>query len=176
MGITQATAEDRQTSPSSPLMALTLRQPWASLVVGVPGRFEGPKRVENRSRRLFKDPRWIAIHAGSHRLDSAAAASLLADLEPHSPQLPPLSELPHGAVLGFARVDRVVHLDEAPEFTVDPWAFGPWCLVIGRVIPLAEPLRARGYPGLWRAPAPLPELLASHLAPADAPLEPPCLT
>lgn len=35
------------------------------------------------------------------------------------------------------------------QLLADPWAFGPWCWVVGEVRNLREPIPVRGMQGLW---------------------------
>ena len=127
------------------MKALTLTQPWASLVI------LGVKRVETRSwRTSYEGP--LAIHAakGWTRDDVDFAFDLAArDILPLLPSI----ELPRGAVLGTVvftgyrptggmRPSGIEHL--LGDFTLGRFA---WCLTLPREF--AEPIPARGALGLW---------------------------
>uniref|UniRef100_A0A6M3LYE8 Putative ASCH domain-containing protein n=2 Tax=viral metagenome TaxID=1070528 RepID=A0A6M3LYE8_9ZZZZ len=124
--------------------ALTVRQPWASAIVS------GSKRVENRTWPCpFRQPRWIAIHAGR--------AEPPGDEIPDDLCWPGLDErsLPLGAMVGLALVKGSLPIDADDRRLASPWASGPHCWLIRRVIDLAEPVPCRGALSLWRVPAPV---------------------
>ncbi|MFE7774502.1 ASCH domain-containing protein [Streptomyces sp. NPDC057445] len=126
----------------SPVLALTLRQPWASAIA------YGTKRIENRDWPT--DHRGlILIHAG-RTLDPNAHDAPLARPFLRRP-------FPRGAVVAVARLDGC-HPD-------DGWctlwsARGRYHWRLTDVIPLAVPLPVPGARGLWTPPA---GLLASPL-------------
>lgn len=147
------------------LRAITVRQPFASALV------YGPKRVENRSKPLTvnspdwapdaRGDRWVAIHSGRELYDlDAEGAHWLRGLWS---RLPMTEEgLPMSALLGFARVRGWVEHDgdasdlgaaETERVLFDPWAVGPWCMVLDRMTALATPIApVRGALGLWSVP------------------------
>jgi hypothetical protein len=114
------------------MKALTIRQPWASLIIA------GIKDVENRT--WSTDYRGeLVIHAGlavdrpgltdfAHLLPGAAAA------EP----------LPSGAVLGTVELVDVVSGYESPWALIDNWHW-----ILTRPRPLRIPVPAVGRLGLW---------------------------
>jgi len=136
-----------------PLQALTLWQPWASAIMA------GAKRVENRPwapRQLLDrapQPLWVALHA-SPRLQVEPWTSWedLAHLWPTCPG--PAGPWPTG-FLGLVRFDRAQALEAAPELEADPWASGPLCWTVGRVLELPAPIPAKGHQRLWTVPAEL---------------------
>lgn len=102
------------------MKALSIMQPWASLIVGGP-LAPGPKRTENRGRALAMVAhrligKRIAIHA-SKRHDAAAFEELFESVEcddgswfgVHQAELPyrAAREFPLGAVIGVATIGRV---------------------------------------------------------------------
>ncbi len=140
----------------TPIPALTLHQPWATLVA------QGHKRVENRTWAPVQlrgpDPRpmWVIIHAGL-RLDDDAVLEL-----GHAyPRLQPLLGGRHhrGFALGVARVSRALPVDQV----IDAFAIGPWCWMIDRVLQLPEPIPAIGRQGLWRPEPVLADAVAELL-------------
>lgn len=138
--------------PFYPVSALTVKQPWASALMGLLPARCATKRVENRTwTTRHRGP--LAIHAGLS-IDPAGAEALgltAAEVE----------ALPRGAVLGTVELVDVVRLAEAlgiaPGATDDPWhlsadplATGPFCWIVERPRPFPEPIPARGRLSLWR--------------------------
>lgn len=114
------------------MRALTVKQPWASLIAS------GVKRIENRT---WKPPKTLApgerfaIHAGSG-WDKRGEAHTAARR----------GELPQGRVVCTAIIDRVV------TDSTDPFWIGPYGWVLRDIEPAESP-PARGGLGLWRMPA-----------------------
>jgi hypothetical protein len=110
------------------MKALTVKQPWASLIA------LGLKRVENRTWAPNLEPGdEFLIHAGAS-IDKAAPAEF---------QDP---ELPRSAIV--ARV-RFLGLGEPGECE---FSCGPVCWRLELVGAFAEPIPAKGALGLWRVP------------------------
>jgi hypothetical protein len=97
------------------MKALSIMQPWASLIVGGP-RAPGVKRTENRGRSMASFARSlvgqrIAIHASKKRdmdafrdmLDGDFGFALRRDELPHAT----IAEFPTGAIIGAATLGRV---------------------------------------------------------------------
>ena len=109
--------------------ALTVRQPWASLIMA------GIKDVENRSWST-NHRGLLAIHAGS---------TLEADgLALHGPLLTDRAKLPRGAMLGTVTLADVVEGHDSR------WALSGyyhWLLTDPR--PLEPPRLMPGHLGLW---------------------------
>lgn len=125
------------------MKALSLHQPWASLVA------VGAKRVETRS--------WRTHHRGRVAIHAARFPGLLhlAREEPFAAALRGI-ELPLGVVLATARlvdcVPTVCGLSRsltAVEHAFGDYSEGRWAWLLEDVEPLATPVPARGYPGLW---------------------------
>jgi hypothetical protein len=147
------------------LRALTVRQPFASAIA------IGPKRVENRprstisSRTLVECEGWVGLHAG---FDWYAGRT--DDLRKLWPSMPTDdAAFVRGALLGVMHIDRVVadleetrklveHGSQVPvraaQIARDPWAFGPVCYGIDRVVLLDKPIPCRGQLGCWTVPEP----------------------
>ena len=133
------------------IRALTVKQPWASLIVS------GAKPVENRTWPI--PGTWAArgpllIHAG-RGFDRMALLhpGLREELEAQSW---PDWELPSGAVVAVAR-EVACHRD-GPGCCDSPYAEPHcWHWELTGVTELNEPVPAKGRLGLWR---PSPELLA----------------
>lgn len=118
------------------LRALTVLQPWASLIA------QGRKPWENRTRDPgIRHGRWVAVHAGKRlhaRLDWAR--DVAPDVDPH--------ELPTGAILGLVWMEPAVPVSAVT--TGQEWACGPMCIPCSLPIMLDEPIPCRGKLGLWR--------------------------
>jgi hypothetical protein len=128
------------------MKALTLQQPYATSVA------IGPKRIENRPRPTVPRPLppgglWIALHAGKGWYPGGIKA-----VREVWPECPDPREMPLGALLGVMRIDRV-EMYSRHTFSSDLWAFGPWCLTIGEVRRLDQPIPCRGLLGCWPVPA-----------------------
>ena len=113
-------------------LALTVRQPWASLIAA------GFKTIENRSweRRSVLGKR-IAIHAGK-------ATPIEVDLRGR-PREVAQGDNPRGAIVCTAVVQRFV--TSSPSF----WFSGPVGWVLTEVRP-CKPIPCSGALGLWTVP------------------------
>lgn len=159
------------------MRALTLYQPWASLVAC------GAKRIETRSwSTAYRGP--LLIHAG---LQKPPRSSYTADPDRGVVEIPPrtvetmieglgvadFDTLPRGAVLAVAdltRCDEVTDADLkavteaiwrahgpafAPsrrEFCCGDYSQGRWMWLLWDVMPLPTPIEWPGQRGLWTAP------------------------
>lgn len=112
------------------MKAITIRQPWASLII------EGGKRIENRPRAT-KIRGWVLVHAGLKCDDSALVRewginvdcftldnehAINAVLDRESPYL--------GGIIG------AVYISDCVTDSPSPWFCGPYGYVIDRVIKL----------------------------------------
>lgn len=144
-----------KTHLATAVKALTLWQPWATLIA------DGRKRYETRSwpppRRLIG--RRIAIHAGTHRDRETGALARRWGL----------CDLPLGAVVCTCRLVAAHHISHhSPDGTramvgsgyiggpasipIDEYgdyAPGRWAWELDQVIPHDPPVAARGRQGLW---------------------------
>ena len=135
------------------MRAVTLQQPWASLVAG------GYKKIETRT---WKPPtelvgRRIAVHAGKRlpgrlpqRLEKAAAGRLGKDWR---------LSLPLGAVVATAELTKVEPASKPglskEELLFGDYSAGRWMWRLGDVKVVEPPLPARGYQGFWHLKKPL---------------------
>ena len=111
--------------------ALTIHQPWASLIAA------GVKHVENRKWRThYRGPVWI--HASKRRHP-------VGRIEP----------LPTQAIIARVTIVDCVEYASAAETLLythlidDPHATGPYCFILEDIEELAQPVPCRGYQRLW---------------------------
>lgn len=131
------------------MKALSIRNPWAAMIVS------GQKRIENRSRRTTHRG-LIALHSsGRDRWDFAGQASDLVAAEwrhlgwSGSPDRDS-SHITHGAVLAVAEIVDVCGWQGRSNCDCGPWAVpfqAHWKLANVRA--LAEPIPCKGALGLW---------------------------
>lgn len=133
------------------LKALSLLQPWASLLV------RGIKRIETRS--------WITgyrgiilIHASKAKSGASIAASPAV-----TAHVPDFSILPFGAIIGEARLTDIVRLDQLhypadrlEALSLEERAFGDdrtvrFAWMFTDALEYEEPIPAKGALGLWNA-------------------------
>lgn len=120
------------------MIALTIRQPWATLIV------QGAKTVENRT--------WATRHRGPFLVHAAAARcrqsyALASELTSRlGIILPDFDELVRGAIVGGAAIMDCV------DASKDPWAmpFG-YHFELGAAWEARRPMRATGKLGFWQA-------------------------
>jgi hypothetical protein len=133
------------------MLCLSIRQPWAHLVL------LGRKRVENRSWPTAHRGR-LAIHAAS-RLDVGTWDDIRAICGRKcldGLQLPELAELPRAAIVGTVELVDRVDVDDLPTaLRRDPFTGGPVCWLLRDPRPLARPVPCAGRLRLWEAPADL---------------------
>jgi hypothetical protein len=139
------------------MRALTLQQPYATAIC------PGPKRTENRPKATVRMPLpkgglWLGLHAGKTWYPGGLEA-----VRRLWPAMPNPAEMPLGVLLGVFHLYAVVAYPTRGAFPLypptdphhllgNPWAFGPWCLLIGEVLPLDELIPCRGMLGCWRIP------------------------
>ena len=131
--------------------ALSLTQPWASLLVS------GKKRIETRSwATQYRG--WLAIHAAKTFPGHCVALcnkerfrSALADIGIFNP-----GDLPLGALLGVAWLGECLHTDDVTwDRESDEYAFGnfepgryAWCC--DGALGLLRPMPAKGHLSIWK--------------------------
>jgi hypothetical protein len=120
------------------MKAITLTQPWASLVM------DGRKQWETRSwSTRYQGP--LAIHAAKE-IDEAACRKFGYDPE----------TIPRGAVLGVVQLvqcfeigDWLIRQQTKKELSCGVWTAGrfAWNLAVGKRF--TQPIPARGYQRIW---------------------------
>lgn len=109
-----------------PMKAISILQPWASLILS------GEKRIENRTwATAYRGP--LVIHAGKSRRDEIW----------HPPEGGPLV---FGAFLGTAVLLDCLSAATALRLHPDQYEHigGPWCWVFADPVPFAEPRPGKG--------------------------------
>ena len=120
------------------MKALTIKQPWAELIIA------GLKDVENRSRRTSFRGRF-AVHVG---LRVAEFEDLDLDGMPKDLRKPIEEAWERRANRG--RVVGTVELVDCTQTSASPWAIdGYWHWILAEPRPYARPVAAKGQLGLW---------------------------
>ncbi len=126
------------------MKALTLTQPWCSLIVS------GTKRIENR---VWKPPLAMsgvrfALHAS--KVCDPAILDMLRDLDTEGL---PAGDLPLGAILGVATLVDYVSSYEQVVADVGPdqveWWSGPYAFVLEDIRQFKTPIPCRGFQKFW---------------------------
>jgi hypothetical protein len=133
------------------MKALSLLQPWASLVV------TGHKRIETRGwSTQYRGP--LLIHASKGK-----AGKLLASQPPFTQYILDFDTLPFGAIIGQVTLVNVVRIDANEcldrnweKLTLEESAFGDyaagrWAWMLEDAVRFEEPISMRGSLGLWEA-------------------------
>ena len=134
------------------MKALTLQQPWATLVA------IGAKRVETRSWSTnYRGP--LAIHAAATIAMGDFVLWKLCMSEPFLAALKAagitdLTDLPRGVILATASLSHVQKIYIAnrpnlPELAFGDYTSGRFAWYLDKVATLPEPVPARGALGLW---------------------------
>jgi ASCH domain len=122
---------------------LTIRQPWAALIL------LGIKPVENR--------RWFTKYRGRLWIHTAKKLGVrdwseVFDLSMAGASLPALSSLPLGAIIGAADLYDCRDVDDLSEGCDAGFASGPVCWLLRDPRPLATPFPCPGALSLWTPP------------------------
>jgi hypothetical protein len=150
------------------LKAITLLQPWASLLAA------GIKTIETRSWNTnHRGP--LLIHA-SQKTDEPRQVYIMgrewmrellaAKLGVHA-----LADLPLGKIVGAGELTHAYRFDQLSadrasytDVLLGNFAVGRFGLCFEDAFLLDDPVPARGLPNLWRVPAPQEELFYTSLA------------
>lgn len=124
------------------MKALTLWQPWASLIAW------GEKQYETRSwGTAYRGD--LAIHAGKHlERHPSFWHELYSKYD--------LINVPRGMVVAVARLETVILMNTRliakisdKEYSVGTWEIGRWAWLFMDIRPLEKPIPAKGMQGLW---------------------------
>ena len=161
-----------------PLLAVTLHQPWASAIMAGVKPVENRTWIPRQLRGSSPRPLWLALHAGKatdRTLQEPVGPEPVTDDRPNGPGdiggsgwRRPMTGWDYLATLwpgfpgkghrwprgflGLVRFDAAGALEAFPEFGNNPWASGPKVWKVGAVLPLPEPIPAKGAQGLWPVP------------------------
>lgn len=137
------------------MRALSIRQPWASIIL------DGPKRIENRMSRTWTRG-WVLIHA-AQTFDATAVQWLIEQAKKYTAPLDLAAlmtaktiarrpNLPSGGIIG------AMHITDCVQASDSPFWMGRYGYVIDRVVKLPfHP--CRGLPGIFDVTLP-PEIAA----------------
>jgi hypothetical protein len=146
-----ATNLDNQTPTITKIKAITLHQPWASLV----GKY---KHYETRGKATNYRGK-IAIHAAIRQKTTDYQVNELSDLLVGE-------EIPFGSVIAIAQLTDCIKMTEEfisqqseTELRCGLWEVGRYAWKLENVEILDEPIPARGMPGLWEFELPITQEL-----------------
>lgn len=107
-----------------PYKALSVKQPWANLII------HGGKNIENRTWRTNYRG-WFLVHASKKMTpeEYGDVVRFCASIG-STFTLPRFDQLQLGGIIGMARICDCVHASGSP------WFVGPWGFVIAEVKPL----------------------------------------
>ncbi len=131
------------------MRALTICQPYASLIVGWPG-------MDEAIRKLVENRRWYSTYRGSLLIHAGKSKKYLGSWHGPVPE-----EMPFGAILGRAILAGCVTPQELALPTYQRWHHlrghphiqGPYCLVLTLAQRLNRPIPYQGRQGLFSIPA-----------------------
>ncbi len=132
------------------MYALSLLQPWATLVV------IGAKTIETRS--------WSTRHRGSLLIHASQgkAGEIFASDSLFKKYIPDFNALPFGAIIGSVWVEKILRTEDFElndvdmnALTLEEKAFGDYTSgrygwLLSDPIKFKQPITARGMPGLWK--------------------------
>lgn len=137
--------------------AITINQPWASLIV------RGRKRLETRLWPAdYRGP--LIVHAARH---AAAFAVEFAEREHVRDALggQAWSELPFGSIIGWVQIDNCYQLDGRnldlipfEERRLGDFRAQRWVWELSKPYELIKPVALRGEAGLWAPPVDFTDL------------------
>lgn len=135
-----------------PLIAITIRQPWAWAVI------HAGKDIENRTHHgVFRTHRGpLAIHAalGMTREEHALASQFIFERSGIWP--PDRAGLTFGAIIGLVDLGGITMASESR------WFQGPYGLRLSDQRPVSVPVACTGALGLWAVPLSVREALAAQ--------------
>lgn len=121
------------------MKALSVKQPWASLIVS------GAKDIENRTRCLplaFEIPQRIYVHASLKDDQGAMQDRDLLTLMVISPD-----SFPRGAIIGAVTIVGCIHANSASK-----WFEGPHGFMLEDAVKYETPIPCKGALGFWTPP------------------------
>lgn len=154
------------------MLALTVHQPWASLIV------LGLKDIENRRwvppAAAMRQPLYIHAgkqwdHGGFRTAVELAGEAFLRDREayPLGAVIGRVTLADHHTSVACVRLGRLAHVHPDGPYECSRWAMGGnggmshWCLA--NPVPLPEPVPCRGFQKLWTLPPEVAERVTAQL-------------
>ncbi|MEM6888735.1 MAG: ASCH domain-containing protein [Pseudomonadota bacterium] len=141
---------------SVPLMAITVRQPWAWLMVrpDVPDVKRRAVLYEKDLIKYIENRTWttkhrgrIYIHAGKQwECDNDEVYARRLIMNEYALELPSV-EMPLGAIVGYA------DLVDCVEEHHSQWFVGPFGFVLANIMPLPKPIKCQGKQGIFKLDA-----------------------
>lgn len=124
------------------MRALSIRQPWATLIL------MGLKKIETRTTRTWRRGR-VALHAAATMGPSEREAAIREGLDP--------DDLPRGVIVGTVEIVDAVPVEELrvseAERRRGDHRPGRWGWVLADVRALPTPITAKGALSFWQVPA-----------------------
>lgn len=141
------------------MKALTIKQPWAQLIVA------GAKDIENRTWPTNLRER-IAVHSSGRieRAEIESACDMMRSFIPNFSSRIFTAEAEHypaGYIIGTVEIVDCVDWKRHQD---GHWFQGPYGFVLARAEKLPRPLRYRGALGFWDMPAAVEKEIEAQLA------------
>jgi hypothetical protein len=140
----------------APMPALTLSQPWATLIA------RGAKRIETRGWHPHENPGVLAIASSIKRPTQRQRENLRHEpfrraLGLRTAFTPGPDFFPTGQILAVVVVKDFERIEEGYPVTGDEARFGDftpgrWAWLLGEVVSLASPIHVSGARGVWKVP------------------------
>ena len=137
------------------MKVLTLRQPWAHLVIRgllLPDGGRLLKPIENRGWQPKVMPKVLGIHAGLYVPSSYELEEIAICLEKRLHISTAAAFCEWQELCEFGAIIGIVTPGEAVYWSDSPWFEGPKGWPLSNPIPLPEPVFCPGAHGLWDAP------------------------
>ena len=124
-----------------PLTILSIKQPWASLIV------DGYKNIENRTWKT-DSKKWILIHSSSQFDTKKNMKGIKPEVQKVLDQIGEdnWSEYPVSSILGIVYIDKVEPDCDVKKYK---WASGPVCWHVKHVYKFKNPIPCKGQLRLW---------------------------
>lgn len=114
------------------------------------------KQVENRKFKMKQG--WYVLHvgAGTRKND----AQFQSHIKSICPSIPDESLLPKKCCIGLIHISS--NVTYTPENN-DPWASGPVCNIIDKILQFKTPIDCKGKLSIWKLPPDILEIIRRHL-------------
>lgn len=134
------------------VVAVSLQRPLAGAIARGPCRVVNVPQLVGRagSALLPAEGLLVVIHA-----NAGWAAADLEAVRSLWPECPPDPKHHGEGLVAVGLLERIEWIPANGAAAEDPWATGPWALVLRDVVAFKTPVQCLGYPGLFGLPAPL---------------------